>query len=212
MAPSISLLLAGKLAVVGATTLAGAKLRIIGMSPPTCGHASYQYQECQVLDPHVSSVVFYAPWVFNAFVLLVLSLPTVFLESRYPEHGMQAIASLFAHQTSLMVWSAMLPATVGYTLALHTCVHTLLTIQWGQHLVGGAIWWGLRFPAAAGLVALAALYGPPVSVVRWPGADSTDAVACATTAHLLGSLVPDIALSLEMGFLSTAGWLLLPCE
>lgn len=212
MAPSISLLLVGKLAVVGATTLAGAKLRLTVMSPPICGLASYQYQECQVLDPHVSTVVFYAPWVFNAFVLLVLSLPTVFLESRFPERGMQAVASLFMHQTSLMGWSAMLPATVGYTLALHTCVHTLLTIQWGQHLVGGPLWWGLRFPAAGALISLAALYGPPVSVVRWPGADSTDAVACATTAHLLGSLVPDLVLSVEMGLISAAAWLFLPCE
>ena len=212
MAPSIGLLLAGKLAVVGATTLAGAKLRLTGMSQPTCGHVAYQYQECQILDAHMTSPTFYAPWVFTAFVLMVISLPTVFLESRYPERGMQAVATLFLHQTSLMFLSASLPATVGYTLGLHSCVHTLLTIQWGQHLVGGPLWWGLRFPAAAGLVLLAARYGPPVSVVRWPGADSTDAVACATVSHLLGSLLPDLALSLEMAMLAVAGWLLLPCE
>lgn len=209
----MGLLLAGKLAVVGATALAGAKLRLLGTdAPPTCGHAGRPYPECRALDPHVSPAAFYAPWTLTAVLLLVLSMPTVLLQSRFPERGMQAVAGLFAHQTVLMLCSAALPSTVGYTLALHTCVHTLLTIKWGPHLVGGPLWWGLRYPAAAGLVALAGLYGPPVSVVRWPGADSTDAVACATTAHLLACLAPDLALGLELGALALGGWLLLPCE
>jgi hypothetical protein len=170
------------------------------------------YHECSALDQHVPPAAFYAPWILTALLLLVLSLPPVFLQSRFPERGMQAVASLFAHQTTLMLLSTALPSTVGYTLALHTCVHTLLAIQWGPHLVGGPLWWGLRFPAAASLVALAALCGPPVSVVRWPGADSTDAVACATAAHLLACLAPDLALGLEMAALALAGWLVLPCE
>jgi hypothetical protein len=213
MTPSLGLLLGGKLAVVAATTLAGARLRLTAdTAPPTCQHAWYQYHECRVLDPHVSSGAFYAPWVFTAFVLIVLSLPTVFLESRYPERGLRAIAGLFAHQTLLVLWSATLPATVGYALGLHACVHTLLTIRWGQHLVGGPVWWAIRFPAAAGIVILAARYGPPVSIVRWPGADSGDGVACATASHLLGSLLPDLALSGELALLAVIDWLSLPCE
>lgn len=212
MGPRLGLLLFGKLAVVGATALAGARLRLLVGPPPTCGGAAAVGHECQALDAHVPRAALYAPWVLTAMLLLVLSLPTVLLESRYPETGLQAVASLFVHQTLLLLLSAGLPATVGYALGLHACVHTLLTIRWGHHLVGGRLWWGLRFPAAAGLLVLAALYGPPVSVLRWPGADSTDAVACATTAHLIGSLLPDLALALETALLAAAALLFLPCE
>jgi hypothetical protein len=212
MAAPLGLLLLGKLAVLAATAFAGVRLRLLGAGPPTCGQSAAGPYECTALDPHVSPTAFYAPWVLTALTLLMLSLPTVLLQSRFPERGMQAVAGMFAHQTALMLWAAGLPRTMGYALALHACVHALLSIRWGHHLVGGPLWWGLRFPAAAGLVVLAALYGPPVSVVRWPGADSTDAVACATAAHLLACIVPDVALGLELGTVALAGWLFLQRE
>ena len=213
MAPPLGLLLFGKLSVVAATTLAGARLRLLAGPQPTCGPASAAVgHECEALDAHVPRAALYAPWVLTAMLLLVLSLPTVLLESRHPEAGLQAVTSVFLHQTLMLLLSAGLPAAVGYALGLHACVHTLLTIRWGHHLVGGRLWWGLRFPAAAGLVGLAALYGPSVSVLRWPGADSTDAVACATTAHLIGSLLPDLVFALEGGLLAVAAWLFLPYE
>lgn len=212
MTPSLGLLLFGKLAVVMATTLAGARLRLLVSEPPTCGHVTDMGHECRALDANISRSMFYAPWILTAVLLLVLSLPTVLLESRHPELGLQAVTGVFVHQTAMLLLTAGRPATVGYALGLHACVHTLLSIRCGPHLVGGRLWWGLRFPAAAGLVGLAAVYGPPVSVLRWPGADSTDAVACATAAHLIGSLLPDLAFALESGLLAVAGWLFLPCE
>jgi hypothetical protein len=212
MAPPLGLLLFGKLGVVAATTLAGARLRLLDKAQPTCGAAAPLGHECQALDAHVSREVFYAPWVLTAVLLLVLSLPTVALESRHPVLGLQWVTGVFLHQTLMLILCAGLPRTVGYALGLHACVHTLLTIRWGHHLVGGRLWWGLRFPAAAGLVGLAACYGPPVSVLRWPGADSTDAVACATSAHLVGGLLPDLVYALETGLIAVGAWLVLPCE
>jgi hypothetical protein len=212
MTPSLGLLLLGKLGVVAATTLAGARLRLLDSEPPTCGSAAPLGHECHALDAHVSREVFYVPWILTIALLLVLSLPTVALESRHPELGLQWVTGVFLHQTLMLILCAGLPRTVGYALGLHACVHTLLTIRWGHHLVGGRLWWGLRFPAAAGLVGLAARYGPPVSVLRWPGADSTDAIACATTAHLVGGLLPDLVYALESGLVAMGGWLFLPCE
>jgi len=210
--PSLSLLLLGKLAVIGATALGGAKLRLNAYPPSTCAPDAGWTHDCLGLDSHITRIALYAPWTITAVFLLVLSLPTVLLESRAPELGMQVVTSIFVHQTLLMLLSAGLPPTVNYALGLHACVHTLLTIRWGHHLVGGPLWWGLRFPAAVGLVTLAAFYGPPVSVVRWPGADSCDAIACAATAHLIGALLPDLALGFEMCLLTVAGWLFWPCE
>lgn len=212
MVPPSGLLLFGKLCVVAATTLAGARLRLLVGAPPTCGAAAGVGHECQALDAHVSREVLYAPWVLTAVMLLVLSLPTVVLESRHPVLGMQCVSGVFLHQTLLLLLCACLPKTVGYAVGLHACVHTLLTIRWGNYLVGGRLWWGLRFPAAAALVGLAALYGPPVSVLRWPGADSTEVVACATTAHLIGGLLPDLVLVLETGLVGVGDWLFLRCE
>jgi hypothetical protein len=212
MTPPLGLLLLGKLGVVAATTLAGARLRLLSGAPPTCGPAAAVGHECQALDAHVPHEVFFAPWILTAALLLALSLPTVVLESRHPVLGMQWVTGVFLHQTLLLLLCTGLPRAVGYAIGLHGCVHTLITIRWGHHLVGGRLWWGLRFPAAVGLVGLAACYGPPVSVLRWPGADSTDAVACATTAHLLGCLLPDLVFALETGLVSVGGWLFLPCE
>ena len=110
---------------------------------------------------------------------------------------MQTLVAVLMHQTLLMVFAQTLPSALGYALALHTCVHTLLGLRWDPSLVGGRLWWGLRFPAAAGLVWLAAYYGPPVSVVRWPGASSSDVIACAAQAHLLGALLPDLLAACE---------------
>ena len=212
MASPSGLLLLGKLCVVAATTLAGARLRLIAEAPPTCWPAAGLGHECQALDAHVSRADFYAPWVLTAMLLLVLSLPTVVLESRHPVLGLQWVAGVFLHQTFLLLLCNSLPRTVGYALGLHACVHTLLTMRWANYLVGGRLWWGLRYPMAAALVGLAARHGPPVSVMRWPGADSTDAVACATAAHLVGCLLPDLVLALETGVVAVGGWLFLPCE
>ena len=186
----------GKLAVLGATTLAGGKLRLTFLHQ-SCSQAHSLFQECEGVDARVTPLHLVAPWVLTIACFLFMSLPTVLLESRHPEKGMQRIASVLVHQTLLMMFAKTLPSGLDYTLTLHACVHTLLSLRWDESLVGGRAWWGLRFPAAAGLVWLAAYYGPPVSVVRWPGADSSDAIACAAQAHLLGALLPDLFLVCE---------------
>lgn len=197
----------GKLAVLGGTTLAGGKFRLTVLHQ-SCSQTHTLFQECEGIDARVTPLHLFAPWVLTVAWLLFLSLPTVLLESRHPEKGMQTLVSVLIHQTLLMLFAKSLPNGLDYALTLHTCVHTLLSLRWDQSLVGGRAWWGLRFPAAAGLVWLAAYYGPPVSVVRWPGADSSDAIACAAQAHLLGALLPDLFLVCE-GLLFSVGACLL---
>lgn len=197
MAPHIGLLLAGKLAVIGSTTLAGAKLTL-NMASAHCPHETNMLYECPVLDSSVSHVALYAPWVLTMCVIVFLGLPTVLLESKHPEKGTRALITLFWRQTSMMLLTRSLARHAFYAVGLHACVHTLLGIQSGPHLVGGAEWWGLRYLGVAGLIYLAAVYGPGVSVVAWPGRDTPEALACASLSHLLGALFPDLFLSGEM--------------
>ena len=198
----------GKLAVLGATTIAGGKLRLTVLARESCGQAHAPFQECETVDARVTHAAILAPWLATTGLLLVLGLPTVLLESRHPVKGVQTLISLFVHQTLLVALTPFLPRGFSYALGLHACVHTLLKVQWGRHLVGGPVWWGLRYAGAAILVVLAAYFGPPVSIVRWPGADTTEAVACAGQAHLLGFLLPDLMSVLE-GVVCTIGEALL---
>lgn len=193
MAPSLGLLLLGKLAVLVSTTLAGARLRL-GAAEESCTRTSSLLYECTILDSQVSHTALYAPWVLTMCMLIFLGLPTVMLESRYPETGTQTLISLFLRQTLIMFLARSLSRHTFYAVGLHACVHTLLSLRSGPHLVGGGWWWGLRFLGVVVLVYLAALYGPSVSLVPWPGSNSFEALACAALSHLLGMLLPDIFL------------------
>jgi len=193
MPPSLGLTLIGKLAVIASTTLAGGKMKIRTVEE-SCPRSSSLLYECAVLDSGVSHVSLYAPWVLTICMLIFLGLPTVMLESRYPEKGTQALICLFLRQTVIMFMSRSLAKHAFYTIGLHACVHTLLTIQPGPHLVGGNCWWGLRFLGASCLIYLSAVYGPSVSLVPWPGNNSSEALACASLSHVFGMLIPDLFL------------------
>lgn len=185
----------GKLAVLGATTIAGGKLRLTVLERCSQGRAAFQ--ECEAVDARVTEAAVLAPWLLTIGLLLVLGLPTLLLDSHHPVRGVQALLALFLRQILPVGLAPFLPRSFAYTLGLHACVHALLGLRGGRHLVGGRGWWGLRFPGAACLVLLAAYFGPPVSIVRWPGADTVEAVACAGQAHLLGFLLPDLLVLLE---------------
>lgn len=203
----VSRVVLGKIAVLAGTTLAGGKLRLT-IIQESCSQAHSMFQECEGVDARITMLHLFAPWVLTIACLLFLSLPTVLLDSSHPERGVQVLIWILIHQTLIMTFAQSLPHAFGYALGLHTCVHTLLGLRWDHHLVGGRFWWGLRFPVAAGLVWLAAYYGPPVSVVRWPGANSSDVISCAAQAHLLGVLLPDLVLACETYAYSVGCYLL----
>lgn len=204
MTPYCGLILAGKLAVIASTTLAGAKIRF-NMANASCSQEYNLLYKCSILDSGISKVALYTPWVLTMCIIVFLGLPTILLESRYPEKGTRALIALFWRQTTMMYLTHTLAKHAFYTIGLHTCVHTLLSIQVGPHLVGGDCWWGLRYLGVAGLVYISAVYGPGVSVVSWPSSSSPEALACAGLSHLLGTLLPDLFLA----WLSFSGHLFL---
>ena len=119
----------GKLAVLGATTIAGGKLRLTVLARESCGQAHAQFQECETVDARVTHAAILAPWLATTGLLLVLGLPTVLLESRHPVRGVQTLISLFVHQTLLVALVPFLPRGFSYALGLHACVHTLLKVD-----------------------------------------------------------------------------------
>ena len=172
----------GKFAVVGATSLAGGQHRFVS-SNDTCAAG------CAQLNALVSTPALLAPWIVSGALVACLSVPTVVLESRQPELGLQILFSFYSRLISLLLTSATLVPAASYTLSLHASVYGLLTLPYRPCLLGGPLWWGLRYVGATGLVVFAAYLGPPVPLVAWPGLQSVECAACA---HLLGALLPDL--------------------
>lgn len=188
----------GKFAVVGATSLAGGQHRFVS-SNDTCAAG------CAQLNALVSTPALLAPWIVSGALVACLSVPTVVLESRQPELGLQILFSFYSRLISLLLTSATLDPAASYTLSLHASVHGLLTLPYKPCLLGGSLWWGLRYVGAVGLVLFAVYLGPPVPLVLWPGLHSVECAACA---HLLGALLPDLVRFSQSAIVATLAPLL----
>ena len=173
----------GKLGVIAATTLAG--VNTIPREPrnDTCSFG------CARIDSDVTSENVLAPWILTGCLMVCLFLPTIVLESRQAERGVQLLFGFFTRLISLLMFSMNLGPAMAYTLALHATVYNLLSFRHDASLVGGYVLWALRYPVVIGILIAAAYLGPPISLVRWGGSDP---VACAASAHLLGCLLPDL--------------------
>ena len=182
----------GKLAVILATTLAGSHLRLETIE--ACANTHDFFQDCAGLDALVPRLYSLYVFGFASLVILVLGFPCLVLDSRHTEKMIQALLSFFAAQTSALLFSNQLPRGPAYALAVHACVFNLLSIEYHPYMIGGRAWWGLRYPAVLSIVIFAAYYGPPVSLVQWPGIDS---INCAARAHLVGALFPELTLAAQ---------------
>lgn len=188
--------------VVLASTLAGGVTRVVhytqdgGAGNRTCGTGS-TWAECSVLDEGISPLHVLIPWLFTLGVLVVLSMPTVLLRSKHKERGLGLIAWMFMQLLALMLSSTVFtdhPA-LTFTLSLHACVRLLTRLRVSEWLVGGAMWWSLRYLGVALLLCWEVFAGAPVSIVRW-AAEPPEGLPCAYLAHLGGCIVPDLTLLL----------------
>ena len=173
----------GKLGVIAATTLAGVNTIPREARNDTCSFG------CAWLDSGVTSEHVLTPWILTGCLMVCLFLPTIVLESRHAERGVQLLFGFFARLISLLIFSMNLGPAMAYAFALHATVYNLLSFRHDPSLVGGPVLWAIRYPVVAGILIAATCIGPPISLVQWDGSDS---VACAASAHLLGCLLPDL--------------------
>ena len=173
----------GKLGVIAATTLAGVNTIPREARNDTCSFG------CAWLDSGVTSEDVLAPWILTGCLMVCLFLPTIVLESRQAERGVQLLFGFFARLISLLMFSMNLGPATAYAVALHATVYNLLSFRHDPSLVGGAVLWAVRYPVVVGILISVAYIGPPISLVQW---DGSAPVACAASAHLLGCLLPDL--------------------
>jgi len=191
------------LLVVGACTLAGG----VGPRPAPPSEvcrSGTTIMDCTGLDRQVQPDNISLVWGVTLATIVVLGVPTILARSQHKEQGMRCLAGFLFQALWLLAACVMTdhPA-LNYALSLHACVRLLARLEVQRCLVGGGRWWGLRFATVLGILAYAALHGPPVSVVGWPeqGADTR---TCAYIAHLAGCILPGLVLDVLGCLISAA--------
>lgn len=160
----------------------------------TCFTASNAiFPECHVLDESVTPTHILVPWGLVLGVMLFLGMPTLLLSSKSKEKGMRTLAgNLFKYLCLLLCTSMTDHLGLSFAVTIHACSLLLVHMDVSDSLVGGPGWWSLRYLAAAGLLGWEVTMGPPMSIVHWP--DTANTVTCAYLGHLIGSIIPGVAL------------------
>ncbi len=189
------------LLVVGACTLAGGVGPRTAPSSDVC-RSGTTILDCTALDRQVVPENISLVWGLTLGTIVVLGLPTILTRSQHKEHGMRCLAGVLFQGLWLLVACVVTdhPA-INYALSLHACVRLLSRLEVQHSLVGGQRWWCLRFLTVLGILAYAAVQGPPVSIVGWP--DQGDTRTCAYIAHLAGCIMPGLVLDV-LGWLISA--------
>lgn len=162
----------------------------------SCGVGS-RWPECHVLDEFIRPSHLHFPWVFTLASIVILSMPTVLVRSRQKERGLRIVAGNLLQFLGLLTCASLVTnhPSICFTLSLHSCVRLLVQLQMSDALVGGGGWWTLRYAAVWTLLCLQLCFGPSISVIRWPTTPVGSSLPCAYLAHLVGCIVPDMALS-----------------
>ena len=187
MLESVSLL------VVGACTIAGGvRQNATFPSNRTC-RVSMRFPECAMQDELISRADITLPWLVVLGTLTVLGMPTFLVPSKHKERGLRLLSSnLVQYMTLLLGCMLVENPSLAFALTMHACMQFLVHLRVDCSLVGGHLWWGCRYLAAAGLLAWEVCAGPPLSVVSWPG--TTSSVTCSYLGHLLGCIGPGMIL------------------
>jgi hypothetical protein len=161
-------------------TLAPPQCRVGGLAP-----------ECAGLNAFIPPAAGPRALALALLTVVVLGLPAILVPHSEQDRAMRALMSflLLALGLHLASYGARDEPTLQYVLGLHGAVYMLLTFPGG--LLGGPLWWGLRYAVAALVCALAALFGPCVSVVQWQDGPRADNI-CAFQTHLYGFIVASL--------------------
>ena len=161
-------------------------------SDPTCPLGN-SFPQCSIIDSTIQPWHIQAPWIVLLASLAILSMPTILLRSKSKHKAMQTLAWMFLECLMLLFLSTTMDhLSISYTLSSHACVYLLLNMHIHPALLGGPIWWSLRYLAVTVFLLFQYTLGPAVSIVRWPG--GPDDTPCAYLAHLIGNIVPPIVI------------------
>jgi hypothetical protein len=189
--------------VVLASTLAGGIQRVppdddddAGAGNASCGLGT-RWQECHVLDERIRPPHLVVPWCITLCTVVILSMPTVLLRSRFKERGLRTFAGNLFQCLGLLLCSSFLSdhPSICFALTIHSSVRLLVQMEVSDALLGGCVWWGLRYVSVLAILFLQVTLGPSLSVVRWPTTPAGTALPCAYLAHLAGCIIPDLALA-----------------
>ena len=178
-------------------------------SPPdsnhTCGKGT-RWGECHVLDEHIHATHLMMPWVITLCSMMVLSMPTLLLRSRSKEKGLRTIAGNLFYCLGLLLCSFFVSDHPAICLALtvHSCLRLLVRMDTSDAMIGGALWWSLRYVSALGILCLQVFVLPSLSVVRWPSTLKGSTIECAYLAHLAGCIIPDLVITCMRAIISAA--------
>lgn len=174
----------------------------------TCSQG-VRWRECPVLDTAIHPLHLFVPWCVTLCILVVLGMPTVLLRSSNKEKGLRVFAGNLFQFLGLLLCSALVleHPSVCYAFTIHACVHFLCVMDVPAYLVGGQVWWGLRYAGVLLLLSLQLLAGPAVSVVQWPSQTHHSVLACAYLCHLLGSVAPALGLSFMRCIIASARYI-----
>ena len=155
-----------------------------------------RWAECRALDQDIKPVHLGLPWFITLGTIVILSMPTVLLRSRRKQSGLRVVACNLLQFLGLLACASVISdhPSICFTLTLHSCVRLLVQLEISDSLVGGNSWWTLRYAVVWILLCLQLCFGPSISVVQWPSTP-TSALPCAYLAHLVGYIVPDMALA-----------------
>lgn len=195
-------LLTESLLVVIATTLSGGMKGPNVPSPEGKNNGSCTssgiilWGECAVLDVEITPQHLASPWILTLGTIVFLSMPTVLLKSKAKARGLMSFACNLLQCLGLLSCSLLFVdhRCICFTVGLHSCIRLLAQMEVSEGLVGGAVWWSLRYLVAFGLLVLEIAAGPAVAVVRWPSTPMGTALPCAYLAHLVGCIFPDLIL------------------
>jgi len=163
-----------------------------------------QASECADLDSIIRAEDIIWPWGLTIGTILFLGMPTILLKSRWKEKGISMLMGNLLRCLSCLACVICLfhQPVVAYTLSLHSCSHLLAGLKLHKTaMMGGSVWWGMRFLAVPCILVIAGVSGPPVSIVQWPKMPSS-CVHCAFLAHLIGCIVPGLAMTFTDFFMA----------
>lgn len=173
----------------------------------SCGIGT-RWPECHVLDEFIKPHHLVVPWCLTLACIVILSMPTLLLRSRHKEKGLRIVAGNLLQFLGLLTCTSFITdhPSICFTLTLHSCVRLLIQLQVSDALVGGESWWTLRYAAVWILLCLQLCLGPSISVIRWPTTPTGSALPCAYLAHLVGCILPDMALTSMRWVIAVLGY------
>lgn len=164
----------------------------------SCAAGGHAWRDCAELDASVHPMHLFAPWAVTLATVVCLSMPTIMLRSRAKARALRLVTGILVQYLCLLgcgVFMAARPA-ISFVFSLHATIRFLSSIENSPVMVGGTAWWALRYLAAGSILTGQMAFGPIVPVVYWPGITMESGVSCAYLCHLIGCVLPDVALSI----------------